>query len=312
MAAVLFLAPTDLGEAVLATGALAHALELGGRLIVVATPEARALFRAAPGLVATHEAPAGAGALHLWRLRRRLARARIDVVIDGRGGLLGKLIAAPRRVALKPGALRHRCEEWGEAMGAPRALAPRLWLDAQARAAADAALAHAGPLLALAPGGAEAAKRWRPDRFAAVARRLVTAPLADAKVAVLGAGERDRDIADAIVASLDADGIAARDLSGLDLLAAAAALERATLVVGNDNALAHIAAAVGAPTLALFGPTDERVRAPFGPRARTLRGAPLEQACAKAGLDASAAMDDVSIDAVESACIDLLHAGGLH
>ena len=69
--------------------------------------------------------------------------------------------------------------------------------------------------------------------------------------------------------------------AGLDLLAAAALLERATLSIGNDNALTHIAAAMGAPTLTLFGPTDERVRAPYGPRARTLRGRSLEAIAAR-------------------------------
>ena len=98
---------------------------------------------------------------------------------------------------------------------------------------------------------------------------------------------------------------------GLDLLAGAALLERATLCIGNDNALTHIAAAVGAPTLTLFGPTDERVRAPYGARTRTLRGRSFEEAASGSGLDAGAAMNDVSIDAVEAAALDLLHAGGL-
>ena len=98
--------------------------------------------------------------------------------------------------------------------------------------------------------------------------------------------------------------------AGLDLLAAAALTECATLCLGNDNALTHIAAAMGAPTLTLFGPTDERVRAPYGPRARTLRGRSLE-AIAAAPLDEARAMEDVSIDAVEAAALDLLHAGGL-
>ena len=71
-----------------------------------------------------------------------------------------------------------------------------------------------------------------------------------------------------------------------------------------------VAAAMGAPTLTLFGPTDERVRAPYGPRTRTLRGRSLE-AIAAAQLDDARAMEDVSIDAVEAAALELLHAGGL-
>jgi ADP-heptose:LPS heptosyltransferase len=308
MASILFLAPEDLGEAVLATGALAHVLG-GGRCVIVCSTQARPLFRAAPGLVGVHEAPRRAPWGQIWSVSRDLSHSRFDIAIDARGGWLGQSLPIARRVTLKPGArLRHRTEDWAEAMGADRALAPKLWIDAQARKAAD--VVAEGPIIALAPGGAGEAKRWPQERFAAVARRLASGPLAHAHVVVLGAAARDEEITRAVAASLDADGVPARDLGRrLDLLASAALLERATLCIGNDNALTHIAAAVGAPALTLFGPTDERVRAPFGPRARTLRARTLEEIAAEPSR--AGAMEAIGIDAVEAAALDLLHAGGL-
>jgi len=300
MAAILFLAPDDLGEAVLASGALAHVLGEGDTLTLVTSPEAAPLFRAAPGLAAQHVLAPGAGSS--WRAWTALMRTRFDLIVDARGGMLGRTLPFARRVALKPPQrVRHLTEDWADALAAERPLAPVLWLDAAARSAAQG-LAHDGaPLLLLAPGGAVAAKRWPAERFAAVARRLAGGPLAGARILVLAAAARDALVARAIVSSLEADGVAARDLSaGADLLAAAALSERATLVIGNDNVLTHLAAAAGAPVLTLFGPTDERVRAPVGPRTRTLRA-----------LDAGAPMDDLSIDTVEAAALDLLHAGGL-
>jgi ADP-heptose:LPS heptosyltransferase len=58
----------------------------------------------------------------------------------------------------------------------------------------------------------------------------------------------------------------------LDLLQAQALLERAALFVGNDSGLMHMAAAAGTPTLGLFGPTDESIYGPFGPRSLAVRG----------------------------------------
>lgn len=309
MAAILFLAPDDLGEAVLATGALAHVLGEAGQLVVVCGADAQPVFRAAPGLVALHALPPRAGLISMLRVRRDLGRVYVSQVIDARGGWLGKSIAAPKRTALSPAAvLRHRAEDWAEAVGADRPLAPKLWIDPQARRRADSVAE--GPVIALAPGGSDASKRWPRERFAAVARRLVSGPLAHAEVVVLGAAPRDAEITRALVQSLDADGVAARDLGGtLDLLAAAALMERAVLCVGNDNALTHLAAAAGAPTLTLFGPTDERVRSPFGPRARAMRGLPLEEIAAAPSR--AGAMEAIGIDAVEAAALDLLHAGGL-
>jgi ADP-heptose:LPS heptosyltransferase len=307
MASVLFLAPADLGETVLATGVLAHVLREGDALAVSAPAEAKPLFRVVDGVVWLPPR------LRLLQCLFAAARGkRYDVILDARADFAARFIPARRRVALSPAPiLRHRIEDWADAVGAERALAPKLWLDEAARRAA-AAIAPTGGLLVLAPGGVSESKRWPPDRFAAVARRLVSGPLLGAHIIVLGAAARDADITAAIVRSLDADGIGAQDAGvGVDLLAAAALMERATLCIGNDNALAHIAAAVGAPTLTLFGPTDERVRAPWGPRTRTLRGRSFHEFAAPAALDAGAAMGDLSIDAVEAAALELLHAGGL-
>jgi ADP-heptose:LPS heptosyltransferase len=63
------------------------------------------------------------------------------------------------------------------------------------------------------------------------------------------------------------------DLVGrVDLLTAYACLKRARLFIGNDSGLMHLAAAAGAPTLGLFGPSDDRLYGPWGPNARAVRG----------------------------------------
>jgi len=308
MAQILFIAPADLGETVLATGALAHVLGEADELTVLAASAAGPLFRAAPARRVAMPERGTPG----WSLAALIAGKRFDTVIDARGDLTGKLAPGARKVRLEPAPmLRHRTEDWSAALGAERALAPVLWLDEQARDEAALVTGSAPQVLVLAPGGSNAGKRWPAERFAAVARRLALGPMQGAVVLVLGAGEHDAETSRDIVSSLDADGVGARNAGALDLLAAAALAERATLVIGNDNVLTHIAAAKGAPTLSLFGPTDERVRAPYGPRARTLRGRALEELAASGALDDGRAMDDVSIDAVEAAALDLLHAGGL-
>ncbi len=305
--AVLFLAPADLGETVLATGALAHVLGEGVSLTILTSKDAAPLFRAAPGLKAKYTVE-GAGDVGpfielAWGRRGR----RFDVMLDLRRSPAAMVLPAERRLVLRaPEVLRHFIEDLSELVGAERTLSPALWLDERARADAAAVSPDAAPLVLLAPAGSTESKRWPHERFAAVARRLADGALANARVVVLSAAPRDAEIAARVVSSLDADGVPA-SAPGLDLLAAAALAERATLCIGNDNALTHIAAAMGAPTLTLFGPTDERVRAPRGSRARTLRGRSFEEAA----LDARSAMDDISIDAVEAAALELLHAGGL-
>lgn len=312
MASLLFIAPADLGEAVLATGALSYALEKGDRARVVCGPEAAGLYRAIPNVIGVLPIAHDAGFSAWWRLWAECARTGVDRVIDLRGGAFGKLVKARARVTPQSAnVLRHRVEDWTHWLGADQTLAPKIVLDDVARAAAAAAVESA-MVLALAPGGVSAPKRWPGERFAAVARRLAGGPLAGAQVVVLGAAQRDAELTAAIASSLEADGVAVIDLGArLDLLGAAALLERATLCVGNDNALAHIAAAMGAPTLTLFGPTDERVRAPYGKRSRTLRRREYEEIMGMTGSEHISMMEDISVDDVEAAALELLSAGGL-
>ncbi|MEI9965020.1 MAG: glycosyltransferase family 9 protein [Caulobacteraceae bacterium] len=57
-----------------------------------------------------------------------------------------------------------------------------------------------------------------------------------------------------------------------DPLVIQACLKRARLYIGGASLWTHMAAAAGAPTLALYGPTDEAIEGPWGPNARIVRG----------------------------------------
>jgi ADP-heptose:LPS heptosyltransferase len=87
-----------------------------------------------------------------------------------------------------------------------------------------------------------------------------------------------------------------------DILASAAAIDRADLFVGNDSGLMHVSAALGRPTLGLFGPTEWWLYGPWGPKTRTAasnetRGqfAPIEDLTVDHVFDAVLALHDVYI-----------------
>jgi ADP-heptose:LPS heptosyltransferase len=318
MGTILFIAPARLEDAVLATGALeaARARAPGAGAIIVCAKEAAGLYRAVPGLAAIHDIPQRPRPGDWLGLWRTLSGARYREIIDARGAPIALALGADARFARKPAAiLRHRAEDYAAMMGAAQPLAPKLWIDAAARADADAALPGGAPVLALAPAAADPARVWAAENYAAVARRLASGsgPLAGARVALI-AGGANAEAARAIARSLDADGLAAHNLAGgIDVLGAAALFERATLVIGEHSDLMALAAAAGAPTLGLFGPSDERVHGPYGARARSLRGRDYEElmALSRDGAAARTLMADVTVDAVEAAAIEMLRAGGL-
>lgn len=110
------------------------------------------------------------------------------------------------------------------------------------------------PLIVINPGANKAAKRWPAERFAAVVDAL--ADQQHFTIAVTGA-PTEREVVRAVI---DAMTIPAVDLCavGVTLGSLKAVLQQAALLISNDTGPRHIAAAVGTPTVSLFGPTDPR------------------------------------------------------
>jgi ADP-heptose:LPS heptosyltransferase len=136
------------------------------------------------------------------------------------------------------------------------------------RSEASALLAgRTHPLIAMHVAGGRAVKQWDPQRFAAVARDLVDQRGA---TLVLTGGPGDAALVHAVTRALPAGRVV--DLSGVDsLLTVAAALERSDLMISGDTGPMHLAAAVGTPIVAVFGPSDPRRYAPRGPHDRVIR-----------------------------------------
>lgn len=317
MAGLLFIASNRIGDAVLSTGALRYASELApsGPVTIACGPLPAQLFRACPRVAAVHIIQKQRGKGHWFELWRTLRGQRFDLAVDLRGTLLTFGVSAKRRIIhRKSHLIRHKIEELTQLLDAPHALTPHIPLDERALADAERIAPGPAPILALGPGANFIGKRWMPERFAAVARRLAGAmgPLGEARVVLLGAPE-DHGYAEEIVRSLDADDIAAIDATGkIDLLAAAALLSRSTLFIGNDSGLMHVSAAMGAPTLGLFGPSDERVYGPYGARTKALRGRDYASVMSEGYMPhiRRSLMGEITVDAVEAAALSLLHAGG--
>jgi heptosyltransferase-2 len=186
---------------------------------------------------------------------------------DGRGPLLTR---APR----VPSDLRGRNQLYYY-----RAMLAAVGLDVSAPAEAGLACPpewdrQAGELLGerrewigVSPGAHfGTAKRWPAERFASVAQRL--ARETGAGVAILGTAS-ERPLASRIASLMD---VPVADLCGhTELPRLVGVLGRLRLLLSNDSGPMHVAAAMGTPVVAVFGPTDSRETAPVGTRRRLVR-----------------------------------------
>jgi heptosyltransferase-2 len=123
-------------------------------------------------------------------------------------------------------------------------------------------LAAAGPVAAFAPGAVGPSKRWPASYYAQAAHRLVERGFS---VWVLG-GPGETALAEEIRAGSDH----VHDLTGPDLRNAILALAAADVAVSNDSGLLHVAAALGTPSVGIFGPTSPWHWAPLNPLAAVI------------------------------------------
>jgi heptosyltransferase-2 len=198
---------------------------------------------------------------------------RIGYARDGRSLLLTRAVPVP-----SPGEIpRHERFYYLELLRRcgildrlPDSAAIRLESSAEARAAGVErfrALGFAGPLVGVSPGAAYgSAKRWLPERFAQAADR-VAAELG-ASVAIFGSQD-ERELCAAVASAIAAP---VKNFAGATTLAEFIDLAAACRVyLTNDSGAMHIASALGIPTVAIFGATDDSTTGPTGPLARVLR-----------------------------------------
>lgn len=264
----LFVTLSNLGDALMTTPALEllHAALPDAVIDIVAHPRSGAVFDKCPylGTLIVRE---GRGLGARCRTLARLRAHRYDIALDLRSDFGTWLLRARRRIrksapdsADRHAVVRHALPLLREGDAIP---ATRLWVDAQDRAAALSALRGlpGRRWLALGPGCRVPIKLWPPAHYVQLGRLC-----RDAWDAIVLVGAAEDAATNAEVA--DGLGLPVRDLTGgLPLHVTAAVLEQCGAFVGSDSGLGHVAAAMGTPTLTLFGIGQPHRYRPWGAKA---------------------------------------------
>ncbi len=243
--------------------------------------------------------------------------------IRWRAGLdsAGRGLGYNLRVPIDPQQARHEAEIYLQVVrrlgGDTTGLTATVPVQPVAQARVAALLAERGistPYCVLNPAGGRNpgmlldVKRYPPEQCAALADRLAAA--VGAAVVLLG-GPDDHAIVAAVRQRMQTPPAAAfvGELSFAEIAALAAG---ARVYIGNDTGLTHLAAAAGATTLMILGPSDPARYAPFAPNARAVwKPAALVSGGVAAGAPADWdwARDGVSVDEALAAALALIHGG---
>ncbi len=264
---ILYIAEADAEAAVLSSGVLAYLVDSlpQADITIVGSAASAPLFADTPRLteLIVMDKAGRVGWIALWN---RVRQTRWGLAVDMRGTRFTERLRRQKRAvkgAPRPGV--HAVEDAAWTLQLDEIAAPRLFFGEETRAAADALIGDdPSPILAVGPGADWIGKRWPAERYAKVAAPLLAedGPLAGGRLMIVGE-EADRDLAHTIRLAVPRARVI--ELQGkLTRLQTAAALSRAALYVGADSLWTQLAVAAGAPTVGVYGPSDDTRVGPWG------------------------------------------------
>lgn len=257
---------------------IAWAVEGAAAPLVAAVPAIDQVIAVPKRMIAS---PAAA-----WRVRALLRPWRFDLAIDpqslSKSSAVGWLCGAQRRIGfasprgrevspwlnnvLVTSQRTHMVERYLELLQPLGIDQPRVRFDLEIPAEAQQIAATiamqpdlAGGYAVVCPGAGWDSKRWPTERFAGVIRRL--GQRQGLPTLVVWASERERNWAGEIARDAGGHAVLAPRTSLLEL---AAILQQSRLVVAADTGPLHLAAALGAPCVGVFGSTRREICSPYG------------------------------------------------
>lgn len=261
---LLFITSSRIGDAIISTGLLNHMVNKypGIDVTVAAAPLTLPLFEAVPHLNRLIPIKKRSFSRHWLALWQQCRQEKWDIIIDIRGSLVSYFLKTPQRYVWKSSKVTdHRVDQLGRLIGVVPPPPPYLWLGLRHLQKAQSLISGSVPVLALSPAANWIGKQWPAKSFSALVNQFLTNH--EAKVAVFAAPQ-ERSMVQPIMSAIPRDKLI--DLVGrLSLLETAACLKQCQVFVGNDSGLMHMAAAVGTPSIGLFGPSDDRMYAPYCP-----------------------------------------------
>ncbi len=268
---VLFITSSRIGDAVLSSGLLKylHDSYPNAKVSICCGPLAVSLFEGYPNLDKIIPVKKQKYNKHWFDVWKRVVGTQFDIVIDLRNSAVSRLVRSKKRYIYGSYINKntHKVIQNASVMNLNNPPSPYLWFTEKQKGAARNFIPSGNIVLAVGPTANWIGKTWPNDRFIELIQWLTkdSGFMPNARVAVFAAPSEEEGAYE-VLYSIPKD-------RQIDLIAkvdpgtAAACLRLCDFYIGNDSGLMHCAAAVGIPTLGLFGPSYPDIYAPWGKRA---------------------------------------------
>ena len=266
---ILFITSSRIGDAVLSTGLLNYMVEACPRakFTICCGELVTSLFDGFPRIERIIPMKKQKYNKHWIDLWSQIVATRFDVVVDLRNSVVSRAIRSKQRFihGSYVDKTLHKVVQNSSVMKLENPPSPSLYFtEAQLSVARDLIPDDDAMVLGIAPSANWGGKIWPSENFIEIIKWIRSANgfMPRARVAIFAAPNEEEialEVLGSVPSDMRIDIIARTDPAG-----ASAALARCNFFIGNDSGLMHCAAAVGTPTLGLFGPSYPHIYRPWG------------------------------------------------
>ncbi len=310
----MFITSSRIGDAILSTGILNLLIENNpsSRITIACGKAASPIFKATPNVEKVIIINKKKYSLHWLYLWAKILPNFWDMVIDLRSSLISYLIfRKSKKIFKKKGSDVHQLISLSSLFDMSKPLSPRIYIDNKNKIKADKLIPKNRKIIAIGPTANWGGKQWPAENFIKFISNVSgrNGAIKNSIVALFGLPEEVHMIRPLIDYLSNIEHL---NLIGkTSVLDAYACMEKCIGFVGNDSGLMHLAAASNIPTLGLFGPSPEKVYAPWGKNCSWVRTEKsFSEIISLPNYDYKSQkshMSDLKVEVVERAFIDLLN-----
>ena len=272
---ILMILPSALGDNVMFSGAVKYCVEKypDVQFTIVCPRIARDLFKNLPNIVQVYIYKAKTLSFHRLYIWYKVAIRKWYCVVDLKAAQYYwyrscHKYVIPRDIRDGPDLM---VESVSRVFISSGVLVPHIFLDDASKAYVEQLVPQDGPIISMCLTAAAVIKMWDAHYFYALAQRFIgEGGLYPNGRIMLQGGFADTGVNQQMLDGFPPEKII--NLIGHDVLVTACAIKKALIHIGNDSGISHLSAAMNTPTLSLFGPTSEKIYAPYGDHVSTIRG----------------------------------------
>jgi len=266
---ILIISSNLIGDNILSTGIIKYFVDQNpdSKLTIVVGPSAAQVYKNFPNIKKIIIVNKRKFELHWFQIWINCFFSKWDIIIDLRSSAISYFLFNKKKYIFKHTNNTNKIHQFTNFFKLKKIAYPIIFSSKQEDKIAENLLIKDNKYIVVAPGGNWDPKIWPIESFNKLFKILFN--IKNNIIIILIGSKKEKEKIKKLTLGIDHKKII--DLMGESITQTHSFIKKSNLFIGNDSGLMHLAAASKIPTIGLFGPTNDKIYAPFGEKCYVLR-----------------------------------------